>query len=73
MLVIIIRCLQTIIAVLPDRSVVAQTDYPRHQREIPVRKDSGNEVQMVHSIGLNGENKQVFLSVYFDYGVARIN
>lgn len=50
----------TIIAVLPDLSVVAQTDYPQHEREIPMRKDSGNEVQMVHSIGLNGENKQVF-------------
>lgn len=62
-----------IIAVLPDCSVVAQTDYPQHEREIPVRKDSGNEVQMVHPIGLTGENKSVFLSVYLDYGVARIS
>lgn len=38
-----------------------------------MRKDSGNKVQMVHSIGLNGENKLVFLSFDFYYGVARIN
>lgn len=62
----------TIIVVLPALSALAQTDYPRHEWEIPVRKDSENEVQMVQPIGLNGENTSS-LTVYFDYGVARIN
>lgn len=34
----------TILVVLPTCSVVAHTDYPQHEWEIPVRKDSGNEV-----------------------------
>lgn len=53
----------TILAVLPACSVVAHTDYPQHECEIPVRKDSGNEVQMVHSIGLNEENELFWVNL----------
>lgn len=49
----------TILAVLPACSVVAHTDYPQHEREIPVR----NEVQMVQSTGLNGENKLFWVNL----------
>lgn len=53
----------TILAVLPACSVVAHIDYPQHEWEIPVRKDSGNEAQMVQSIGLNEENKLFWVSL----------
>lgn len=53
----------TILAVLPACSVVAHTDDPQHEWEIPMRKDSGDEVQMGHSIGLNEENKFFWVSL----------